>query len=134
MKVLIVDDDADDLEIFSEAFLKINAELQIQTFSDGAQLVSFLNQCPTQELPHLIVLDYSMPILDGPAVLKMLQEPRYMQIPKFILSTSAVAKHKMACLEAGAWDYFVKPSSFNELTIITKKMLGKCLPGSSVSI
>jgi CheY-like chemotaxis protein len=126
MKVLIVDDDADDLEIFSEAFLKINAELQIQTFNDGAQLVSFLNQCPPQVLPHLIVLDYSMPILDGPAVLKMLQEPRYMLIPKFILSTSAVAKHKRACLEAGAWDYFVKPSSFNELTTITQKMIDKC--------
>jgi CheY-like chemotaxis protein len=126
MKVLIVDDDADDLEIFSEAFLKINPELQIQTFIDGAQLVSFLNQCPPQDLPDLIVLDYSMPVLDGPAVLKLIQEPPYMQIPKFILSTSAVAKHKMACLEAGAWDYFVKPSSFNELMTITRKMLEKC--------
>jgi CheY-like chemotaxis protein len=81
------------------------------------------------ELPRLIVLDYNMPELNGAEILKELKRnPRYNGIPKIIWSTSGSELYKKQCLDSGAQEYFIKPSSMKELEVIARHLLTYC-PG-----
>jgi DNA-binding response OmpR family regulator len=61
--ILIVDDDLDIAETFSE-ILKEKGH-HVQTARSGQEGLHFLR---AQPLPNLLVLDVEMPILDGPGV------------------------------------------------------------------
>lgn len=99
VKILIADDDQEDLELIEEAFLKIEPAIQLQKFTNGKTAIEFLNSRSDLELPCLIILDYSMPELNGSQVLHFIKENlRYHNIPKIILSTSnATSYARMHC-------------------------------------
>jgi two-component system KDP operon response regulator KdpE len=63
--------------------------------------------------PDLIVLDLSLPDLDGIEVIKQLRE--WTQTPVIILSVREQEGDKIAALDAGADDYVTKPFSMGEL-------------------
>jgi two-component system KDP operon response regulator KdpE len=63
--------------------------------------------------PDLIVLDLSLPDLDGIEVIKKLRE--WTQTPVVILSVREQEGDKIAALDAGADDYVTKPFSMGEL-------------------
>jgi two-component system KDP operon response regulator KdpE len=63
--------------------------------------------------PDLIVLDLSLPDLDGIEVIKQLRE--WTQTPVVILSVREQEGDKIAALDAGADDYVTKPFSMGEL-------------------
>lgn len=127
-KIFIVEDDPDDIDIMREAFNAVaddNYELQIVQRGDEA--IRVLNALPDEQLPCLIVLDYNMPGLTGAEVLEVIcHQERYIDIPKFILSTSASNHHIQRCLEAGASKYFVKPPMFDMYIPIIEEMLQAC--------
>jgi two-component system KDP operon response regulator KdpE len=63
--------------------------------------------------PDLIILDMSLPDLDGIQVCKELRE--WTQTPVIILSVRDSEKDKVAALDAGADDYLTKPFGIEEL-------------------
>jgi two-component system KDP operon response regulator KdpE len=63
--------------------------------------------------PDLIVLDLSLPDLDGIEVIKKLRE--WTQTPVIILSVREQEGDKIAALDAGADDYVTKPFNMGEL-------------------
>ncbi len=65
------------------------------------------------EQPDLIILDMSLPDLDGIAVCKQLRE--WASTPIIILSVRDSEKDKVAALDAGADDYLTKPFGIEEL-------------------
>jgi DNA-binding response OmpR family regulator len=123
VKILLVDDDAEDLELLVEAIIKHAPDAHIQTFTDGPAMLLYLQNCPAKDLPDILVLDYSMPLLNGPQILNKLQGSRYKSIQKFMLTTSAVVRHKSECLLLGVKEYFVKPSTIRELESIVESIL-----------
>jgi CheY-like chemotaxis protein len=109
--LLLADDDLDDQEMLAESFLRWNPNVGIRYFKDGQEVLSFLDQCPTDELPLAMILDYKMPILTGVEVLAALEnDPRFRNIPKLVWSTSGNSQYIQQCLSHGAERYFVKPS------------------------
>lgn len=65
------------------------------------------------ERPELIILDLGLPDVDGLEVLKKIRE--WSSVPVLILSVRSAESDIIACLDAGADDYLVKPFRTGEL-------------------
>lgn len=65
------------------------------------------------ERPQLVILDLGLPDMDGLEVLKKIRE--WSSVPVLILSVRSSEKDIIACLDAGADDYLVKPFRTGEL-------------------
>jgi len=125
--ILIGEDDLDDQEFLKEIFISIDDSFRLIFASNGPEVLSLLEKIEDVELPCLIVLDYNMPGSNGAEILKELKDnSRYDPIPKIIWSTSRSDTYKDICLEMGANDYLVKPSSVSELVEICRYMLSSC--------
>lgn len=114
-KILIVDDEKSiqkllDLALGAGGY----ATLQATTAKEG--LLLSLNQ-----LPNLILLDLTLPDMDGKDFLKQLRE--WSTIPVIILSSRDNEETKIALLEGGADDYVTKPFSTGELLARIKATL-----------
>jgi CheY-like chemotaxis protein len=60
---------------------------KVDVVTAGMQAISFLLKVPEDDKVDLILLDYEMPVVDGPQVLQMLrQDPATMHIPVIFLT------------------------------------------------
>ncbi|MEA5475359.1 ATP-binding protein [Synechococcus sp. CCY9201] len=74
----------------------------------------------------VIVLDMSMPILDGFEVMQKLRsstDPRVARIPIIAFTAMAMKGDRERCLAAGANEYLTKPVKLNQLDITIKHVL-----------
>lgn len=79
-KILVVDDDPDYAKMV-KSWLKDS--YQVHSVTSGMNAISFLLATPVD----IILLDYEMPVVDGPQVLQMLrQEPATRDIPIIFLT------------------------------------------------
>lgn len=123
-RVLLADDDLEDQEMLTEVIREMAPGLKVETVSDGREALAKLTQLADAELPSLIILDYKMPYLNAAEVLEALaKDPRYAAIPKVCWSSSRREDDIRRCLNAGACNYFQKPSTSAELRGVTKSML-----------
>ncbi|MGA2441680.1 MAG: response regulator transcription factor [Tepidisphaeraceae bacterium] len=77
-----------------------------------------------EQRPDLIVLDLTMPDVDGLEVCKVLRsEPRSAHMPILVLSARASAADRVLGLELGADDYLIKPFVSQELTARVRAIL-----------
>ncbi|HEY4110789.1 response regulator [Puia sp.] len=127
--IFLADDDKDDLDMLSAVLSELMPGSLIRTFLDGTELVMHLAAHPDQQAPQLMILDYKMPLMDGPAVLNRLQSTHHAFIPAFILSTSQEERDKARCLQAGASGYFSKPTNYGELKFIILEIMRRCEAG-----
>ena len=65
---------------------------------------------------ELILTDYEMPVMDGPALCQALKvDPDLRPIPVLMLTTLGATESKVLGLNAGADDYMQKPQSPQEV-------------------
>jgi len=111
MKILIADDDA-----FSRRLLKSTLEragYDVVSVEDGTAASEVLCE---QYGPRMALLDWMMPGLDGPGVVRTVRVRRGQQYVHMILLTSKQSKEDVvAGLDAGADDYLTKPFNPQEL-------------------
>ena len=123
-KILIADDDVDDLEMLKDAIFEQRKRLRVDTVPNGRDLLAYLSRCPNSDLPRLIILDFKMPFLNAAEVLERLRaDDRYAGIARVVWSSSSQREHIDQCLQAGAASYFTKPSSVREMEEIAGRML-----------
>jgi two-component system alkaline phosphatase synthesis response regulator PhoP len=104
IRILLVDDEQDALEFLSYNLKKEGYETL--TASDGVNAIHIAEK--TQ--PHLIVLDVSMPEMDGIEVCKELRLlPKTKDILITFLTAHTEEYSQIAGLDAGADDYILKP-------------------------
>lgn len=81
------------------------------------------------ELPDLILLDWMLPGMPGPALAKLLRrDERTEQIPIIMLTAKSAEQDKVDGLELGADDYITKPFSPKELVARIKAVLRRRAP------
>ena len=87
--ILWADDDLDDLEMFREVIKAHAPHHQLIEFSNGFDLLNYLQGLESHNYPCLIVLDMNMPLLNGKETLfKIKNDPKLRDIPVAIFSTS----------------------------------------------
>ena len=102
--LLVVDDEPDGVELVI-AHLR-DYDFAVSTAVNGADALAAAHE----QRPDLILLDISLPGLDGPEVLRRLkQAPATERIPVVMLTGHRDTERKVRCFEFGAADYLVKP-------------------------
>ena len=125
--ILFGEDDPDEEDFLKEIFGSLDPGCSLTFINNGKKLLAVLEKMADAVLPRLIVLDYNMPELNGAEILKELKRnSRYNGIPKIIWSTSGSELYKKICLESGAKEYFIKPSSIKELENLARRILTYC--------
>jgi two-component system, OmpR family, KDP operon response regulator KdpE len=107
VRILCIEDDPQ-MRTFLLAQLKARG-FQVQAVRDGAQAVDEAAMFQ----PQLILLDLSLPSLDGLTFLRRLRE--WSSAPVIVLSAHDEEPVKIKALDLGADDYLTKPFSLNEL-------------------
>ncbi len=109
-RVLVVDDEPDNLEVVAET-LEFHGT-QVLTAANGAEALKALEVFPAT----LILTDLSMPVLDGWGMRAQLKKQEAFQdIPVLALSAHAIAGDKERALEAGFDGYLTKPVNIHTL-------------------
>lgn len=118
IKVLIVDDEPHMLRL-TELSLKKNG-YQILTARSGREAI----ELATQELPALIVMDVTMPEMDGITALKHLKaSPVTTAIPVIMLTTRGQSITRTEAEGSGAALYLTKPFSPSSLASEARKLI-----------
>ena len=110
LKILTVDDSKTIRMIVKKAFRPYDCEL-----FEGADGIEGLTLA-TQEKPDLIVLDITMPVMNGIEMLdKLKNKPGLKDIPIIMLTAESGKDNVMQILKMGAKDYMVKPFKGEQL-------------------
>ena len=126
--ILMVEDNADFVELAQRAFVKSNILNPLVVAEDGAQALDYLFCTGAwADRPHgnpvLIMLDLKLPKVDGLEVLRRLREdPRTHLVPVVILTTSLEERDIAAGYKLGANSYIRKPVDFTQLAEVLKQM------------
>ncbi len=133
--ILFVDDDKEDCGILQDAFEDFNAQKHIHFEENGEKALEYVARCHTANaLPCLIVLDLNMPRMNGTQTLKHLKlNENYKHIPVVIYSTSLNGIEKDECMRLGAYDYIMKPLTYQECIDTAKKLYELCLQFSGTT-
>lgn len=111
-KIVLVEDDADDRQIFEEILREVDPEAGLVTAENGLEMVALLDKMTDEDLPDMIILDQNMPKMTGRESLIFLKESdRYRHIPAIIYSTYQVSDFYLECLDLGAQDVVPKPDT-----------------------
>ncbi|MEZ0541597.1 response regulator [Fibrella arboris] len=122
VRILLVEDDEDDITFFELALKKQSIATQLITLTDGDQVMPYLTG--TSEHPDLMVLDLNLPKLPGRDVLTQVkQSPVGQDIPVVILSTSSAQEDNDFCLAHGADRFLTKPTSLTSLSTMIAEVL-----------
>ena len=116
-KVLIVDDEADLLDLVSH-HLKRNG-FEVLTAREGWTGL----QLATTEFPDLLVLDLLLPDLHGIEVLQRIRKEAGSDMPVILLTALGEEDSRIRGFELGADDYVVKPFSPRELILRIQSVL-----------
>lgn len=122
MLILLVDDDADDREIFCDALQEIDENISCLVAKDGAEAISILKELIV--LPDIIFLDINMPLINGKEILRSIKaHSKFKGVPIIMFTTSSTPGDRAESIKLGAKEYVVKPSAFNELVELLRKIL-----------
>jgi CheY-like chemotaxis protein len=122
-KILLVEDD----ELSRDMLARLLARRGYKTLVaiNGRQAVALAKS----ETPDLILMDLSMPVMDGWAAAQTLKaDPDTAAIPIIGVTANALAGDRENALRAGCDDYDTKPIDFNRLLIKIEAFLQKGTP------
>ena len=109
-KILLVEDNEMNRDMLSRRLQRKGH--QVITALDGVQGVELAQS----QNPDLILMDMSLPILDGwQATQQLKAAPETSNIPIIALTAHAMAGDREKCLQVGCDDYDTKPVEFSRL-------------------
>lgn len=112
--IFYADDDADDIEYFTDAVHDLLGEVDLHTHMQAEQLIAALKNPPPS--PEILFLDLNMPGKNGFQILTELRNTeQFKELPIVILSTSTDPATINKTRELGASYYVPKPNSYTSL-------------------
>ncbi|HHT9118413.1 MAG TPA: sigma-54-dependent transcriptional regulator [Candidatus Hypogeohydataceae bacterium YC38] len=117
-RILVVDDDANIRFFLIEALKKMGYEAE--AVQDAESGFSLLDKNPF----NLVILDMKLPGISGLEAIQVIKgkDPR---IPIIIITAFGSKELALRAVQEGAYDYFTKPLSLQELAVVIKRALEK---------
>jgi CheY-like chemotaxis protein len=123
-KILLVDDNEDDIFLFKRALEKSGISAELGVVYGGEEAIEYLRKVESvgvSAMPNLVLLDIKMPGVGGFDVLKWIrQRAAFMRVPVVILSASSRGEDLVRAMQLGANSVIIKPSDLDDLA----KMIG----------
>ena len=117
-KILIVEDDQDLRQV-----LKVHLELlgyDSILAVNGKEAVDLA----TSQVPDLILMDLTMPVMDGLQATRLIREhPNTQATPIIAMTARVTSENKIECLQSGCDGHIAKPFTSKQLASIIKKLL-----------
>jgi two-component system, response regulator len=125
--ILLVEDNADDIELAVHALREEKLANAITIARDGEEaldLIFRLRQSDAAfETPRLILLDLKLPKVDGLDVLRAVKgDPRTKAIPIVVMTSSKEERDLVESYKLGVNAYVQKPVGFEEFRSIVKEL------------
>jgi CheY-like chemotaxis protein len=118
----LIEDDADDQEVFINALSKISPAIRNISASNGKDALEKLGAGSVK--PDIIFLDLNMPLMNGTEFLKAISGTEYYRkIPIIILSTSSDSDTIAETIQLGAKEFITKPVSYSDWETILRIVL-----------
>lgn len=103
MKVIICDDDPNQLDTISVCLAVSGRKYDIAEFELGTDMLDYLGSCDAD----LVILDLGLPDMDGLDVLRQLRKSS--DVPVIVVSGNDTIESVVKALAIGADDYITKP-------------------------
>jgi CheY-like chemotaxis protein len=121
-KILVIDDDLDDQEIFLTAMAMVSGSIECTTANSGIDALDMLNK--KHITPDLIFLDLNMPVMTGQQFLAEIKKKEGLDsIPVIVLSTTSHHLTIENTKALGAADFITKPDKFDHLVNILRNIV-----------
>ena len=127
LTILLVEDNDDDVLIAQRSFKECKFIAAVNVARDGQEALDMLTASGSRGgakplRPSIILLDITLPLMDGIALLKRLKaDPALRAIPVVMLTTSSRHEDIVRSYESGAASYLTKPSSLEEFLELARK-------------
>ena len=118
MKVLIVDDDTDLLDVMTYALRREGYD--VVGAADGLQALDRMRS----DLPDFVILDVRLPRLNGFEVCRRIRH--ISEVPIIMLSARSEEPEILRGLQLGADDYIIKPFSLKQLAARIETIMRRC--------
>jgi CheY-like chemotaxis protein len=116
--ILVVDDNEANRELLN-VFL-CGMGYSVIEARDGLEAV----EVATSECPDLIIMDLSMPVLDGFGAMRLLREvPAVREVPAIACTAQDTSSHRLQALGVGFNEFLPKPIDFTRLTSLLNQFL-----------
>lgn len=122
-KILLVEDNEMNRDVLARLLQKRGYTVHFA--EDGESAVA----SALAEPPDLILMDISLPRMDGYEATRQLRQSASMQaVPIIALTAHAMTSDRQRAMEAGCTDYETKPVEFAQLLAKIETHLGKARP------
>jgi two-component system, response regulator len=119
--ILLVEDNADDVELTLRAFRRSKIANEIVVASDGVEALDYLFATGSHAgrnpklLPEVVLLDLKLPKIGGLEVLRRMRaEERTRRIPVVVLTSSNEERDILSSYDLGANSFVRKPVDFTQ--------------------
>ncbi|MDO9528904.1 MAG: diguanylate cyclase [Syntrophales bacterium] len=111
MKILIIEDNPDHAEL---ARLALEPHFEVCLLESGEDALRYLEGLAGDAWPAAILLDYSLPGMDGLTVFERIMERGY-DIPVIMVTGQGDERIAVEAMKKGAYDYMVKSGNYRTL-------------------
>lgn len=112
--VLIVEDDAEDVNLLTDALEEIDPALELLVAYNGLEALTILDKLTAP--PRLIILDINLPKMNGINCLaEIKKDKRYSDIPVILFSSTFLHYSQDTLKQLGALHCIKKPNNYGEL-------------------
>ena len=111
--IIIIDDDAEDLELISEAFKDLDTKNELLCFNKAGNALSYLKE--SAQPPLFILCDVNMDTINGFELRQILYDDEVLRlrtIPFLFLSTGSDGNDIKRAYDLSVQGYFKKPTSY----------------------
>ena len=123
MKILYVEDNEDNVYVIEERLVRLGFSFMVA--ADGAKGIALARS----EQPDLILMDLSLPVMDGWETTRRLKgAPETQRIPIIALTSHAMVGEREKALAAGCDDFDTKPVQFARLLEKIRALLPQASP------
>jgi DNA-binding response OmpR family regulator len=123
--IAIVDDDKDSHIFLKLGIQRLNPAHTCLSYYDARSFMLYLSEKAgsQQPLPDFIILDLSMPEMDGYDVLKMIKETSvFKNIKVFVLTSGQFEYDRIKSIAYGCTNYYMKPMNLEDFNKIIEDM------------
>ncbi len=110
-QIILVEDDEDTIFIFENLLLKNDFEVKVAR--NGEEALKIIDE---GFYPQVVLADWTMPVMDGLQLCKVIKsEEKYKSLYFIMLTSRSSVQDRIIGLEAGADDFLMKPIDNTEL-------------------